>query len=118
MTPATLAPGCDMDEKFLKKLLATMKCGMCGNQYQAGNVNILGHKEDLWFLSVFCPSCKSQGLVAAVVKEGKVTDVVTELTPEEQKRLSTAAPLTSDDLMDIHSFLRDFNGDFASLFGT
>ena len=77
-----------MDEKFLKKLLATMKCGMCGNQYQSGNVNILGHKEDLWFLSVFCPSCKTQGLVAAVVKEGKVTEVLTELTPEEQKNHS------------------------------
>jgi len=107
-----------MDEKFLKKLLATMKCGMCGNPYQSGNVNILGHKEDLWFLSVFCPSCKSQGLVAAVVKEGKVTEVITELTPEEQKRLSMATPLSSDDLMDMHSFLTDFNGDFGSLFGT
>ena len=107
-----------MDEKFLKKLLATMKCGMCGNQYQSGNVNILGHKEDLWFLSVFCPSCKTQGLVAAGVKEGKVTEVLTEPTPEEQKKLSMATPLSSDDLMDMHSFLSDFNGDFGSLFST
>lgn len=107
-----------MDERFLKKLLATMKCGMCGNHYQSGNVNILGRKEDLWFLSVFCPSCKSQGLVAAVVKEGKVTEVLTELTPDEQKRLASATPLSSDDLMDMHSFLRDFDGDFRSLFGS
>ncbi len=106
-----------MDEKFLKKLLATMKCGMCGHHYQSGNVNILGRKDDLWFLSVFCPSCRSQGLVAAVVKEGKVTELLTELTPEEQKRLATAGPLTTDDLMDMHSFLRDFDGDFQSLFG-
>jgi hypothetical protein len=65
---------------------------------------------------VFCPSCKSQGLVAAVDKEGKVTEVLTELTPEEQKKLSLATPPTSDDLMDIHSFLSDFDGDFSSLF--
>jgi hypothetical protein len=107
-----------MDEKFLKKLLATMKCSMCGHPYQSGNVNILGHKDDLWFLSVFCPSCKSQGLVAAVVKEGKVTEVLTELTAAEQKRLASAAPLSSDDLMDMHRFLADFDGDFQSLFAT
>ena len=105
-----------MDEKFLKKLLATMKCGMCGHQYQSGNVNILGHKDDLWFLSVFCTACKSQGLVAAVVKEGQVTEVPTELTPEEQKKLTSAAPLSSDDLMEMHAFLADFDGDFLSLF--
>lgn len=105
-----------MEDKFIKKILATMKCAMCGHHYSAGNINILGHKEDLWFLSVFCPSCKSQGLVAAVVKEGsRSPEVVTELTPEELKRLST--PLTSDDVIDMHAFLRDFDGDFSSLFG-
>jgi hypothetical protein len=57
-------------------------------------------------------------LVAAVVKEGKVTEVLTELTPEEQKKLSLATPPTSDDLMDMHSFLTDFDGNFSSLFGT
>ncbi len=105
-----------MDEKFLKKLLATMKCGMCGQQYQSGNINILGRKDDLWFLFVSCPACKSQGLVAAVVKDGKIAEVLTELTPEEQKKLASAAPVTSDDLMDMHSFLADFDGDFQSLF--
>ncbi len=104
-----------MDEKFIKKLLSTMKCGMCGNHYSSGNLNILGHKEDLWFLSVFCPSCKSQGLVAAVVREGKAAEALTELTQEEQKKLST--PLSSDDLIDMHAFLTDFNGNFSSLFG-
>ena len=104
-----------MDDKFIKKILASMKCGMCGNHYASGNVNILGHKEDLYFLSVFCPSCKSQGLVAAVVKEGKAPEVLTELTTEEMKKLS--APLSSDDLIDMHAFLSDFDGDFSSLFG-
>lgn len=104
-----------MDDKFIKKILATMKCGMCGHLYSSGNINILGHKEDLWFLSVFCPSCKSQGLVAAVVKEGsKSPEVITELTPEEIAGFS--APLTSDDVINMHTFLSDFDGNFSSLF--
>jgi hypothetical protein len=52
--------------------------------------------------------------VAAVVKDGNTCEILTELTEEEQHRLSV--PVSSDDLIDIHSFLRDFKGDFSTLF--
>jgi hypothetical protein len=103
-----------MDEKFVRKLLSNMKCGICGCQYDSGNIKILGHREDLWFLSVFCPSCKSQGLVAAVVKAEGRCEILTELTEEERRKLSI--PVNSDDVIDIHAFLKDFSGDFSSLF--
>ncbi|OGO08676.1 MAG: hypothetical protein A2Y61_00925 [Chloroflexi bacterium RBG_13_60_13] len=103
-----------MDEKFVRKLLSNMKCGICGCQYESSNIKILGHREDLWFLSVFCPSCKSQGLVAAVVKDGKAPEILTELTEDERRRLSI--PVNSDDLIEMYGFLREFNGDFSSLF--
>lgn len=103
-----------MDEKFIKKLLSNMKCGVCGQHYEPANINVLGHREDLWFLSVYCPSCKSQGLVAAVIKEGKVPEVVTELTEAEKGKFSS--PIGSDDVIDMHILLKDFSGDFSSLF--
>lgn len=103
-----------MDDKFIRKLLSNMKCGICGQRYERANINVLGHREDLWFLSVFCPSCKSQGLVAAVIKEGQPPELITDLTAGEQERLSAA--VDSDDLLNIHSFLREFDGDFVSLF--
>jgi len=103
-----------MDEKFIKKLLSNMKCGVCGRHYESANINILGHREDMWFLSVYCPGCKSQGLIAAVIKEGKVPELVSELTEAEMSKLST--PVGSDDIIDIHTFLKDFSGDFSSLF--
>jgi len=104
-----------MDERLVRKLLSGMKCSLCGCHYESGNVKILGHRDDLWFLSVFCPKCKSQGLVAAVVKESKVSEVMTELTAEEISRL--AAPVDSDDVIDMHSFMKEFDGNFVSLFG-
>jgi hypothetical protein len=91
-----------------------MKCAVCGRRYEPANVNVLGHREDLWFISVFCSSCRSQGLVAAVVKEGKLPEVVSELTEGEEGRFT--APVEADDLIDIHAFLKDFHGDFSALF--
>ncbi len=103
-----------MDERFIKKLLSNMKCGVCGQHYEPANVKVLEHREDLWFLSVYCPGCKSQGLVAAVIREGKAPEIVTDLTEVEKSKLST--PIDSDDVIDMHTFLKDFGGDFSSLF--
>ncbi len=104
-----------MDERLVRKLLSGMKCGVCGGHYESSNIRILGHRDDLWFLSVFCPKCKSQGLVAAVVKESKVSEALTELTADEVSQL--AAPVDSDDVIEMYSFMKEFDGNFLSLFG-
>jgi hypothetical protein len=106
----------NLDENVVKRLMSTLKCGVCSQRYEAGNMRILGHRDDLWFLSVYCPGCHSQGLVAAVVKEGKAPELITDLTPEELKQFSREVCVGSDDLLDLHNFLRDFDGDFQRLF--
>ena len=105
-----------MDEGLIKRLIATIKCGICGRLYEGGNVRILGHRDDLWFLSVFCPACRSQGLVAAVIKEGQLPHLITDLTEADQAKFCELEPVDADDLLDIHAFLREFDGDFAQLF--
>ncbi len=105
-----------MDEQFIKRLIMTIKCGICGHHYEGSNVRILGHRDDLWFLSVFCPACRSQGLMAAVIKEGSLPELVTDLTEEEYARFCPLAIVGADDVLDIYNFLRDFDGDFSRLF--
>ena len=72
-----------MQERFFKRLLSNIKCGFCGKRYEASNISVIGHQEDLWFLSAWCSSCHSQALVAAVVREGEVAEVITDLTEKE-----------------------------------
>jgi hypothetical protein len=105
-----------MDGEFIKRLITTIKCGVCGQPYEGENVRILGHRDALWFLSVFCPACRSQGLVAAVIKEGQMPRLITDLTETERAKFRELEPVDADDLLDIHSFLEAFDGDFAHLF--
>ena len=107
-----------MNEAQIKKILASMKCGICGQKYEGSNIKILGHRDELWFLSVFCQSCCSQGLVAAVVKEGRDTELITDLKPEELSRFKDRDGIQADDVLDVHQFLKTFDGDIASLFST
>lgn len=105
-----------MEEGHIKKILATMKCGICGQKYETLNIKILGHRDELWFLSVFCQCCCSQGLVAAVVKEGNRAELVTDLKPEELNRFEGKEGIKADDVLDVHQFLKSFDGDITTLF--
>ena len=105
-----------MDENIIKKLMASIECSACGRCYELANIRILGHHEDLWFLSVLCPSCHAQYLAAVVVDEEKVTEVITDLTEAELDKVRGAGRLTAEDVLDMHSYLKDFDGDFVRLF--
>ena len=104
-----------MEERLIKKLMTSMKCESCGQNYEVYNVDVLGHREDLWFLRVFCSACHTHCLVAAVVKEGKMPELVTDLTEAELDEFGDGE-IEVDDVLNMHSFLKNFDGDFSGLF--
>ena len=105
-----------MEEGLIKRLLASIKCGVCGQPYEVDNINVLGHQEDLWFLSTFCPACQARCLVAAVIREGRVPEVITDLTKAELDKFRNVSRVTIDEVLDMHNFLKGFDGDFSWLF--
>ncbi len=104
-----------MEEGLIKRVMASMKCSVCGQRYEPDNINVLGQQEDLWFLRVFCSACQTQYLVAAVIREGKMPEVITDLTEAESDKFRNADKLTADEVLDMHNFLKDFDGDFSRL---
>ena len=104
-----------MEEKSIKKLMTSMKCSSCGEFYKVVDVDVIGHRDDLWFLRVVCSACQAQYLIAAVVKEEK-RKAVTDLAGSERIKFRKISPIDGDDVLDMHRFLKDFNGDFGKLF--
>lgn len=105
-----------MDEAFLKRLFSTVKCGVCGQKYDVSDVKIVNHEDNLWFLSASCKSCQTNGLIVAVIEDGKVAEVVTDLTAAEFDKFSECEAVDVDDVTDMHNFLKEFDGDFVTLF--
>ena len=105
-----------MEENLIKRLMTGVKCGVCGQHYGAASINVLGHQEDLWLLSALCPACHTRCLVAAVIREDKVAEVITDLTELELEKFRNKAMPTVDELLGMHGFLKDFDGDFSRLF--
>jgi len=105
-----------MEERNIKRLMASVKCSNCGHNYDRYNVRILGRHLGLWFISAYCPSCHNRYLLAVTVDKVKA-EIVTDLTEAEYIRFKKYGVLTADDMLDMHSFLKKFNGNFAELFG-
>ncbi len=105
-----------VEEGLIKKLMASMKCGACGQHYEVDNIDVIGHQGDSWFLRAFCPACQAQYLMAAVIKEDRVPRVITDLTEAELDKFKNVGGLTADEMLDMHNFLKDFDGDFSQLF--
>ena len=105
-----------MEDRLIKRLMTSLKCDSCGQHYEVYNIDILGHREDMWFLRVFCPACHTQCLVAAVVKESRAPAVVSDLAEIELKKFRDAGVIEVEDVLNMHVFLKDFDGDFSQLF--
>ena len=105
-----------MIEDVIKDLMASMECDICGERYGVDNVDIISHEEDLWFLRVICPACQTQCLVTAVIREGGTPQVITDLTETELDGFRDVGVLTADEVLDVHNFLKEFDGDFSRLF--
>ena len=105
-----------MEERLIKKLMASMKCESCGQHYEVYNIDVLGHREELWFLRVHCSACHTQCLVAAIVKESKISEVVTDLSEIELDEFKNNV-IEIDDVLNMHNFLKDFDGNFSRLLG-
>ncbi len=105
-----------MEEGLIKRMIASIRCGSCGQHYEEAHIDIIEHSEELWFLKVICSSCHVGCLVAAIIREDAKPEVITDLTEAELERFKDLEGVREDDLLDMHKFLKDFDGDFPRLF--
>lgn len=105
-----------MQEDAVRKLISSLKCGSCGKSYQEAGIDIIEHREDVWFLRVLCHACHADSLVAAIIKDA-APPVITDLNAAELEKFRGAGAIGEDDLLKMHAFLRDFSGDMTGLIG-
>ena len=59
---------------------------------------------------------QSQVLVATVIRRGKAPEVITDLSATELAKFGKNNRITADDILEMHNFLKDFDGDFGRIF--
>jgi hypothetical protein len=102
-------------ERLVKDLVGTFRCPVCRHSFQDDHVRVAARYEQLWIVSVRCRACRKQQVFWIALKESE-TLASDEIEEMDLEYFADGAPVCADDVLDMHEFLREFNGDFVGLF--
>jgi hypothetical protein len=88
----------------LRALPDGLRCTVCEERVPADGLTLLAWRDDLAFLQLQCAACLSTTL--GFVQGGRGDE------PVDPPQL---APISSDDVLDMHQFLATWRGDLAGL---
>lgn len=80
------------------------RCTVCDERVPATRVKLLAWRDDLLFLQLDCGACLSTTLGFVTGGRG-----------DESAAAPTAAPITTDDVLDMHQLLASWRGDLSGL---
>lgn len=83
-------------------------CPVCAAHYQARNITLVSRKANLSHIHAQCASCKSSAMMFVVRNAaGFVTTIgmSTDMNIDDMRKFRSAAPITSDDVIELHKLL-------------
>ncbi len=92
---------------WLDGIFGSVRCANCGAAYDRSDVNVVGNRDEYWFLRCVCHTCGTQGVGVVIVRE---LEVKAEDVPHAE------SAFTVDDVLAAHELLRDYTGDAHGLF--
>ena len=118
------------DQQIKRIVLHRMdRCSVCHREFDLDDIRVLSRKPDMWMMLVECTECHARNFVAAVLNDGDPDEarlalrrLSNEAIAERRGGLLDAPtepvdPITIDEVLEMHEFLKDFDGDFKRHFG-
>jgi transcription elongation factor Elf1 len=112
---------------WLRTQLTSFTCPACGRRYRGSKIRLLAERDGLFFVDLDCARCGSHTVAIVTVEmddaTASITDIsdltlsIDELPIHLGEELPAAAALvTPDDVLEMHEFLAEFDGNFGRLF--
>ena len=116
-------------EKQIKRIVLNRmeRCTVCHHTFAPEDIHVLSRRADMWMMVVECTECHARNFVAAVLGDGDPDEAQLALRRLSQgygedemeapaAEVERQPAVSVDDVVDMHEFLRDFDGDFQRLF--
>lgn len=108
--------------KIIQWLAYILRCPVCGQRYSAEQTKIIDSGEEKGIagrsllVHTDCERCKSSVVFSIAIDGPEIFSIgmVTDLTSQDTTKFKNAQPISSDEVLATHEFLRDFDGDFRS----
>ena len=119
----------DTSEKQIKRIVLNRmeRCGVCHHVFVPDDIHVLSRRSDMWMMVVECTECHARNFVAAVLGDGDPSEAQLALRRLSEQGIETGIEGTEtadrtgpsvsiDDVLDMHEFMKSFDGDFQRLF--
>lgn len=108
-----------MDRSFMHQSLQMLHCPQCGSLYTNSEVGVLQESEMAILATITCAKCQYQSVVTLSLGGSMTMSLASDLKPSEFGKFLNSDPIDTNDLVDIHQFLKktkgNFNEEFKSL---
>lgn len=85
------------------------QCPVCAKQYDPKQAKILEERGDAHLVHITCPHCLNSFLAVIVASQLGMSSVgmVTDLNDTDVKRLRAYQPISENELLDFHQYLKN-----------
>ncbi len=106
-------------QELIKQIRTAMRCPSCGSRYDADHIHFLGQLDVAALVQLDCQSCGLPVMATILVSEKNHghSKLMSDLNREESEATISGDPVTTDSVVDVHQFMKKFDGNFERLFG-
>jgi hypothetical protein len=97
--------------EFIRDRARFYNCPVCGRSLKGCDVQVLSHQDERFHLQVTCAQCQVTFIVVLAIAGGAVEEVA---EPVEEPAVQ-AEPISVDEILDLHLYLKSFQGTLKEL---
>jgi hypothetical protein len=101
--------------EFIRDRARFYNCPVCGRSLKGCEVQVLSHEEERFHLQVTCAQCQVTFIVVLAIAGGAVEEIEKVIPEREVEPVAAAEPITVDEILDLHLYLKNFQGTLLEL---
>jgi hypothetical protein len=102
-------------QSLVRQIVAHVRCAHCRHHFGLSDIHVLGKRDQMWAMSVRCRECRTQSLIFASLGDKGIRSAYSDLAPSDWDRFKTSPPISDEDVISVHRYLQEYDGDFSEL---
>ncbi len=108
-------------QQIVKHLKKEIACHTCKKKFANENMQVISTYQNEALLQMNCFHCSNQLLVHVAIvnqqqEKGSLKDTNIKTSTEQAPEYAYHGEISKNEILDMHNFLNQFNGDFKELF--
>jgi hypothetical protein len=100
--------------EFIRDRAKFYNCPVCGRSLKGCDVQVLSHEDERFHLQVTCAQCQVTFIVVLAIAGAAVEEIESTI-PEPTEQPVVAEPISVDEILDLHLYLKSFQGTLKEL---